>query len=156
MTGDQVFFLPDGNLVFLGRLDRQVKIRGFRVELDEIEAIVTKHPAVRECAVVVRDERLIAYVSPASDAVPEIQQLRRHASAHLPTHMLPAAFVVLPKMPLTLSGKIDRQSLPPFDPNLLAADLEFKEAATPTEKLLVALWQTGSWGGGDRCHSKFL
>ena len=89
----------------------------------------------------VHDDRLIAYVSSANDAVPEIQLLRRHASAHLATHMLPAAFVVLPKMPLTLSGKIDRQSLPPFDPELLAADQEFKEASTPTEKLLVALWQ---------------
>jgi amino acid adenylation domain-containing protein len=140
-TGDQVFFLPDGNLVFLGRLDRQVKIRGFRVELDEIEAVITNHPSVRECAVVVHDDRLIAYVSSTNDAVPEIQLLRRHASAHLATHMLPAAFVVLPKMPLTLSGKIDRQSLPPFDPELLGADQEFKEASTPTEKLLVALWQ---------------
>lgn len=140
-TGDQVFSLPDGNLVFLGRLDRQVKIRGFRIELDEIENIVRKHPAVRECAVVVRDERLIAYVSPANGASPEVSHLRRHASAHLATHMLPAAFVVLPKMPLTLSGKIDRQSLPPFDPALLAAGQEFKEASTPTEKLLVALWQ---------------
>ncbi len=140
-TGDRVFSLPDGNLVFLGRLDRQVKIRGFRVELDEIEAVVAKHPSVRECAVVVHNERLIAYVSSANQALPEIQQLRRHASAHLATHMLPAAFVVLPNMPLTLSGKIDRQSLPPFDPELLAANREFQEASTPTEKLLAALWQ---------------
>jgi len=144
-TGDQVFFLPDGNLVFLGRLDRQIKIRGFRVELDEIEAVLTRHPSVRECAVIVQGEpnreRLIAYVSPANHAVPEVQLLRRYASAHLPTHMLPAGFVILPKMPLTLSGKIDRQSLPPFDAELLAADQEFKEASTPTEKLLVALWQ---------------
>jgi len=140
-TGDQVFSLPDGNLVFLGRLDRQVKLRGFRIELDEIETVVRKHPTVRECAVVVREERLIAYVSPVNGADPEVQHLRRHASAHLATHMIPATFVVLPKMPLTLSGKIDRQSLPSFDPALLAAGQEFKEASTPTEKLMVALWQ---------------
>ena len=142
-TGDQVFYLPDGNLVFLGRLDRQVKIRGFRVELDEIEAVLARHPSVRECAVIVQgqesQQRLIAYLSARGEADPG--QLRRHVSAHLPSHMLPAAFVILASMPHTSGGKIDRQSLPAFEPELLGPDQQFQVPATATEKRLAALWQ---------------
>jgi amino acid adenylation domain-containing protein len=142
-TGDQVFYLPDGNIVFLGRLDRQVKIRGFRVELDEIEAVLAAHPSVRECSVMVQGQesqpRLIAYVSAGGDADPG--QLRRHAAAHLPSHMLPAAFVMLDSMPHTSGGKIDRQALPAFEVELLGSDLDSQTPSTATEKLLAALWQ---------------
>jgi amino acid adenylation domain-containing protein len=144
-TGDQVFYLPDGNIVFLGRLDRQVKIHGFRVELDEIEAILARHPAVRECAVVVQrhqdSELLVAYVSPAHETDPEPDQLHRHLSAHLPSHMIPAAFVTLARMPVTLSGKIDRRSLPPFEAEQMRPDLECQEPVTQTEHRLVEIWQ---------------
>jgi amino acid adenylation domain-containing protein len=142
-TGDQVFYLPDGNIVFLGRLDRQVKIRGFRVELDEIEAVLAAHPSVRECAVIVQSHesqpRLIAYLSAVGDADPG--QLRRHAAAHLPSHMLPSAFVTLASMPHTSGGKIDRQALPAFEPELLDSDRDSQTPATATERLLAPLWQ---------------
>ncbi len=144
-TGDRAFYLPDGNLVFLGRLDRQVKIRGFRIELDEIETVLAKHPSVRGCAVEVQGpenrELLVAYVTPADGPAPAPAELRRHLSAYLPGHMLPAAFVTLPEMPLTLGGKIDRKSLPGYDPELLVSDENSQEPATPTEKRLAALWQ---------------
>ena len=144
-TGDQVFYLPDGNIVFLGRLDRQVKIHGFRVELDEIEAVLSRHPSVRECAVVVQrredSELLIAYVSPAHETDPEPDQLHRHLAAHLPSHMIPAAFVTLARMPVTLSGKIDRRSLPPFEAEQMRPYLECQMPVTQTEHRLVEIWQ---------------
>jgi amino acid adenylation domain-containing protein len=114
-TGDLAFYLPDGNLVFTGRADRQVKIRGFRVELDEVEAALSKHPAVRQCAVTLRKSGnhpfLAAYLT-AKDALPVNEELRRHLSGILPDYMIPAVFVRLAAMPLTSSGKIDRKVLP--------------------------------------------
>ncbi len=144
-TGDQVFYLPDGNLVFLGRLDRQVKIRGFRVELEEIEAVLGRHPDVRQCAVQVNgadgQESLIAYVTPVTTHMLAPDQLRRYLAAHLPNHMLPAGFVILDAMPLTSSGKVDLRALASHEPERLGPGEEFQEPATVTEKHLAAIWQ---------------
>ncbi len=144
-TGDLAFTLPDGNFVFLGRADRQVKIRGFRVELEEIEAVLAEHPRVRQSAVVAAgkegQERLVAYLTPHNGAAPAQDELRLHLSRRLPDHMLPAAIVTLSEMPLTASGKIDRQSLPPFEPQWLRTEQDFQEPSTPTEKRLAAMWQ---------------
>ena len=144
-TGDLAFALPDGNLVFQGRADRQVKIRGFRVELDEIEAALARHSGIRQCAVVLQEgdprPALVAYVAFAASSSPAASELRQHLARYLPEHMVPAAFVVLPGLPLTQSGKIDRQSLPrsdhePYDPAGVS-DLP----STPTEKRLAHIWQ---------------
>jgi amino acid adenylation domain-containing protein/non-ribosomal peptide synthase protein (TIGR01720 family) len=112
-TGDRVRWLADGTLAFLGRLDLQVKLRGFRIELGEIEAVLGEHPAVAECAVILRedapgDRRLCAYVvgDGAADA------LRAWLKERLPEPMIPAAFVTLAALPLTPSGKVDRRALP--------------------------------------------
>jgi thioesterase domain-containing protein/acyl carrier protein len=86
-------------------------------------------------------ERLVAYVTAAGGADPAPGELRRHLSACLPAHMLPAAYLALPEMPLTLAGKIDRQSLPKCEPELLSSGAEFQAPSTPTEKRLAALWQ---------------
>ncbi|MCP4669117.1 MAG: AMP-binding protein, partial [Deltaproteobacteria bacterium] len=107
-TGDLGRYLPDGNLEFAGRADHQVKIRGFRVELGEIEAVLGRHPAMRECAVTLRDDRLVAYV--AADAAG--RELRELLRAQLPDYMVPAAFVFLDQLPRTPSGKLDRRALP--------------------------------------------
>ncbi|HVR98951.1 MAG TPA: amino acid adenylation domain-containing protein [Thermoanaerobaculia bacterium] len=111
-SGDLARLRPDGELEFLGRADRQVKIRGFRVEPEEIEAVLARHPAVRESAVVAQevrpgDRRLVAYV--ASSIEPP--ELRRFAREALPGHMVPAVFVPVDALPLTSSGKVDRQAL---------------------------------------------
>ncbi len=116
-TGDLARWLPDGNIEFLGRLDEQVKIRGFRVELGEIESILARHPAIRECAVCMRKDesghdRLLAYYVCSGKRVPPFEELLRFLKERLPAHMVPAAFMALEALPLTPNGKVDRKTLP--------------------------------------------
>jgi amino acid adenylation domain-containing protein/thioester reductase-like protein len=116
-TGDQVRWLKDGTLEFLGRLDHQVKVRGFRIELEEIDAVLRQHPNVRESIVIVRedapgDQRIVAYLVPRDGRPPAAADLKAFLSEKLPSFMVPSAFVALQSMPLTPSDKIDRRALP--------------------------------------------
>jgi acyl-coenzyme A synthetase/AMP-(fatty) acid ligase/acyl carrier protein len=123
-TGDLARYLPDGDLLFLGRSDQQVKIRGFRVELGEIEARLAEHGDVREVVVLAREEqsgdkRLVAYVVRAGGALADAGEpgdraaaLRAHLAGCLPDYMVPAAFVELDALPLTANGKVDHKALP--------------------------------------------
>jgi amino acid adenylation domain-containing protein len=147
-TGDLARRLPDGQLEFLGRIDRQVKIRGFRIELGEVEAALANLPGVGACAVVLGsgdrgEARLAAYVAPSQgepqSPAPTVVELRRALRARLPEYMVPAAFVLLPEMPLTPSGKIDREALPAPAP---AAETggEVPPPRTPVERELARIW----------------
>jgi amino acid adenylation domain-containing protein len=142
-TGDLAFYLPDGNLVFTGRADRQIKIRGFRVELDEIEAALGRHPAVRQCAVTAceADSRqfLAAYVMTPGDP-PSDEELRRHLSTILPDPMMPAVFVRLDSMPLTPSGKVDRKSLPTPTRGMDCGAADSRLPTTPAQRRLASIW----------------
>lgn len=114
-SGDRVRFLPDGNLEFLGRFDNQVKLNGYRIELEEIEAQLGKHPAVKSVAVRLEIGEggipgLCAYVVPGDGELREAT-LRSFARKVLPSHMAPSRFWVIPGMPLTPNGKIDRARL---------------------------------------------
>lgn len=118
-TGDLVRRLRDGALEVVGRADEQVKVRGFRVEPGEVEAVLARHPDVAQVAVVVTefgpdDERLVAYVVAKSEATGRLERadLRAHAAEYLPSHMVPATCVLVDSLPLTASGKLDRDALP--------------------------------------------
>ena len=139
-TGDRALYRPDGNFEFLGRTDHQIKIRGFRVELGEIETVVAQHPMVQTAVVVVReiDRQLIAYVVPTS-TIPTERELRSFLKSKLPAYMLPAAFVVLDTLPLTVSGKVDRLALPPPHLNVTRETIPLAPT-TSLEASLVELW----------------
>ncbi|MFF7334046.1 non-ribosomal peptide synthase/polyketide synthase [Streptomyces sp. NPDC008150] len=132
-TGDLARWTRDGDVEYLGRTDDQVKVRGFRVEPGEIEAALAAHAAVARVCVVLRDERLVAYVVPRAGTEPRTARLREHAAAALPDHMVPAAFVILHDLPLTSSGKLDRRALPAPD---FAAETGSARPRTEREELL--------------------
>ncbi|SCL14465.1 amino acid adenylation domain-containing protein [Micromonospora nigra] len=148
-TGDVVRWRADGVLEFLGRRDDQVKIRGFRVEPGEVEAVLRAHPQVAAAAVGVRGDgaqrHLVGYVTPAGAAAPTPAGLRDHVAARLPAHLVPAAFVVLDRLPLTAHGKVDRAALPA--PDFAQEDPEVAGPASPTEHRLAGLWSRLLPGG---------
>ncbi|MCP2343569.1 non-ribosomal peptide synthetase [Actinomadura rupiterrae] len=137
-SGDLARWRPDGSLDYLGRADAQVQLRGFRVELGEIEAVLAAHPGIRQVAVVVREDqpgtqRLVAYT--VGDADPNV--LREHVAGRLPDYMVPAAFVPLDVLPITVNGKLDRAALPAPD---LAGITKGRPPRTPAEEVLCGLF----------------
>jgi amino acid adenylation domain-containing protein len=144
-TGDIARWLADGTLEYLGRSDFQVKLRGFRIEPGEIEHALCRHPRVREAVVLVREDQpghkyLAAYVVSADAEAPaQAGELREFLLANLPDYMVPAAFVTLPGLPLTLNGKVDRRTLPAPDDSALAAR-PFEAPGEGLESAIAAAW----------------
>jgi amino acid adenylation domain-containing protein len=143
-TGDIARYVPDGNLVCVGRVDHQVKIHGFRIELGEIESALRRTGLVAECVVVDREiqgeKKLVAYVQPsAGDQEADVSACRDALKVHLPQQMIPHVFVSLPRLPLTPNGKIDRGALPKPDINQ-GSTRSFVAPETPVEKEIAAIW----------------
>ena len=123
-TGDQVRLLENGEIAFLGRLDKQVKIRGFRIEPAEIVGALDRFPGVAACTVVAHttsegdrdgmaEPELVAYVVPAAEgAAPTGPDLHAFLASRLPDYMIPARFVSIDTLPLTINGKLDEAALP--------------------------------------------
>ena len=130
-TGDAARREPDGTLTCLGRADGQVKLHGHRIELGEIESVLREHPAVRDACAVVRDERIVAYLTPASGSAVPDGELSAAARRRLPGYMVPAVFGWLEELPQTPNGKIDRKALP--------APAAACESAETAEELLAAV-----------------
>jgi amino acid adenylation domain-containing protein len=156
-TGDIVRYRADGQLDFLGRADTQVKVRGYRIELGEIEARLRECPGVRQCAVVVRedrpgDRRLVAYLVGEPDGLTEV---RYRLERDLPRYMVPAAFVYLPRLPLTVAGKLDAAALPP---PVIEASRPGSTAAPrgATEETVAGVWREVLGLDGFGIHENFF
>jgi amino acid adenylation domain-containing protein len=155
-TGDLGRYLPDGNIEFLGRADYQVKSHGLRIELGEIEANLLQHPEVRSAIVVALGEpgkhkRLVAYVVPAKsleDAVDDgseqdalTRDLQTFLQRKLPAYMVPAEFLVLPALPLTANGKVNRQALPaPEEAPKIKDETGFVAPRNVLEEQIASIW----------------
>ena len=143
-TGDLGRQRPDGLLEFVGRADSLVKIRGYRVGLPIIESTLLGLPAVKQAAVVAQpgptgDRRLVAYVVPSGPSA-TTSDLRAALAQTLPDYMLPSAFILLDRLPLTETGKVDRQKLPTPGRSRPTLAVPFAPPTTPVERALSALW----------------
>ncbi len=145
-TGDLVKWLPDGNIEFIDRKDHQIKIRGFRVELEEIESQLLKHPYIKGAAVICRNDKsgdkyICAYIVPVDTAAIEKtsdqKELREYLSLTLPDYMIPSYFINLDKIPMTPSGKINKNALP--DPVLKEGE-GYIAPRNELEKKLAKIW----------------
>jgi hypothetical protein len=147
-TGDLAKWRADGRIEFIGRNDNQVKVRGFRIELGEIEGRLAEHERVKETAVVVRmdeggEKRLVAYYTVAAGKDGEdgvtAEQLRGYLAARLPEYMVPAAYVEMEELPVTVNGKVDRTALPDVEESAYSTR-EYEAPVGETETVLAGIW----------------
>lgn len=144
-TGDLGRFLPDGNLVFLGRRDHQVKVRGYRIELEEVEA------ALRLCSHVQRavarvweentsDHKLIAYVQASETTTLSSTEIRDQLRESLPDYMIPSSFIVMDHLPTMPNGKVDRTALPIPDESRPDLETDYAAPRNELEEVLSGIW----------------
>ncbi|MBV9788623.1 MAG: amino acid adenylation domain-containing protein, partial [Chloroflexi bacterium] len=144
-TGDLGRYLPDGNILYMGRSDDQVKVRGYRIELGEIENVLAAHDEIRTGIVQVRElngeKQIVAYLLPEPNHTPNVSSLRTFMATKLPDYMVPNTFIVLDELPVTPNGKTDYRALPQPDgarPNLAAA---YVAPRNELEQTIAAIWQ---------------
>jgi len=141
-TGDLARYLTSGDLEYLGRRDHQVKLRGYRIELGEIEMALIDHPAVREAAATVTDERrVVAYLTMNGPIPSTTEELRDFLRNRLPGYMLPSQFVLLDQMPLSANGKLDRSALPALGASRPTLTAGYAAPQTPLEQTIAEVWQ---------------
>jgi amino acid adenylation domain-containing protein len=143
-SGDKARVLPNGDVGFLGRFDHQVKIRGFRIELGEVELCLSGNPEVENAVVTVHepapgDRRLVAYLQPKDGAGITPGDVRAYAVQRLPGYMVPAIFILVPKFPLTVNGKVDRRALPNPD-SAQQDERAYVAPRTNTERAVAEVW----------------
>jgi amino acid adenylation domain-containing protein len=144
-TGDRVSRLPNGELLFHGRVDDQIKIRGFRVEPGEIESVLVQHPAVQGCAVVGAPARaggleLIAYVVAGETDRVGPAELRAFLESGLPAYMVPSSIVMVDDLPLTVTGKVDRNRLAEIRPPEMRTSRTSRLPQSNVERQVAAVW----------------
>jgi acyl carrier protein len=142
-TGDLARRLPDGQLAFLGRADDQIKIRGFRIEPEEIASVLNRHPLVISSAVIAREvsseKRLVAYIVAVEGAELRDEDLRELLNRHLPDYMVPSAFVLMSRIPITPNGKLDKAALPqPTDQNQVGRIASYVDPRNELEEVVAA------------------
>ena len=143
-TGDLGRYLPDGNIEFLGRVDFQIKIRGYRLEVGEIEAALTDHPAVRSAVITAIGEehskqQLVAYIVPEEKLAPTIEEISEFLKKKLPNYMVPSGFVFLNALPLSANGKVDRRAL--LDYSISNLQNAYIAPRNEIEQQLTDIWQ---------------
>jgi acyl-coenzyme A synthetase/AMP-(fatty) acid ligase/acyl carrier protein len=144
-TGDLARYLPGGALEYIGRVDFQVKLNGNRIELTEIEAALCRHELINEAIVILHEEKedhkqLVAYLLCSAKSLEELN-LRQHLEKSLPYYMIPNHFVLLKEFPLTASGKVDRNSLPPPQDKKPAMPINAMQSDVNHIKLVSSIWQ---------------
>lgn len=142
-TGDLGRRLADGSLLHLGRADDQIKIRGQRIEIAEVEAALAALPEVRAAAAGIApgdEPELVAYLVASGERSPDRSELRRELARRLPQPMIPQTFVLVPRLPFTPNGKLDRRALPGLPGRELPAERRFTYPRDPIETRLAALW----------------
>ncbi|HEV2733980.1 MAG TPA: amino acid adenylation domain-containing protein, partial [Longimicrobiaceae bacterium] len=135
-TGDRVRWTGEGHLEYLGRVDLQVKLRGYRIEPGEVEAVLREAVGVADAVVLVREERLAAYLVGPEGTTPVVADVRAYAGSRLPEYMVPGAWATLDSLPLTASGKLDRRALPAPG----RGEDAYVAPRTPMEEVLAGIW----------------
>ena len=146
-SGDLARYRPDGAIEYLGRLDSQIKLRGQRIELGEIETTLTNHAAIKEAAVLLREDvpaekRIVAYLVAADGSKPAVSDLRSFLAQRLPEVMVPSAFVWLDRMPLSPNGKLDRRALPKPERSQSDAESCYVAPRNRLEERLAQVWSS--------------
>ena len=143
-TGDLAYWLPSGNLYFLGRLDRQVKINGYRIELEEVENVLLEYEAVEQCVLtthIVKEKvKLTAYLK-IKDAGVNEERIRAFLRQRLPNYMIPQYLLRVNEFPLTPNGKVDVKQLPKPEAMQHAISERYQSPGTETEKQLAVIWE---------------
>ncbi|MDC9002942.1 non-ribosomal peptide synthetase, partial [Mycobacterium marinum] len=152
-TGDLVCWGPDGQLQYLGRADEQVKIRGYRIECGEVAASLAALDGVEQAVVIARDDapgqtRLVAYYTTTTGTGLDTADIRASLGQVLPPYMVPAAFMLIDELPLTVNGKLDRRALPTPDYTTTSAQA-YLAPQGPVEETLASLYAQ-ILGGSDR------
>ncbi|MCH9634044.1 MAG: Tyrocidine synthase 1 [Chlamydiae bacterium] len=145
-TGDFGKILPDGNLDFLGRMDRQIKIKGYRIELGEVEHVIQKYPNIDQAIVILKqksnkDKFLVTYFTSVNSYMINESELRNHLLKRLPAPACPSKFIYIDSFPLTPNGKIDLNSLSKITYDSPSRKKD-KESQTDLEKQLIDIWET--------------
>ncbi len=144
-TGDIGKWLPDGNMVYLGREDNQVKIRGYRVEIGEIEKHLLDEENIKDAVVVVNtteqgEKELIAYLV-LENKDQTILEIRNYLAGKIPAYMMPNYMVSIKSMPLTVNGKIDKDSLPSLKDSGIVSGTENVAPTNPIEEKIASIWK---------------
>jgi acyl carrier protein len=143
-TGDLARYRPDGQIIFMGRMDHQVKIRGFRIELDEIDLALQQQPQIQDVVTLAKelhagDWGIVSYLVLKPGQTITVGELRHTLKQTLPHYMIPAHLVFLDAFPLTPNGKLNRQALP--QPEAIHRETEFVQPRTEIERTVAVIWQ---------------
>jgi len=144
-TGDSGKWMPDGNILFLGRKDDQVKIRGHRIEIGEIENRLRQHPLIKDVLIIAKEsdpniKELAAYFI-SHDNISTLE-LKTFLNEQLPEFMIPSHLIQLEQFPLTVHGKIDKKQLPePIQSSDITSNQDYAPPENEIQELFVKVWQ---------------